>query len=81
MYHASDGLYFSRETSGDVTISQRLRRAEDGEEELVFLQRVDAGHWASAVLSMSAHGERPGDWTAWMEHHKGLDDIFEKNGR
>jgi hypothetical protein len=32
--------------------------------------------WASLVLSMSAFGERPNDWHAFMAYHQGEQDML-----
>ena len=32
--------------------------------------------WASLVLSMSAFGERPNDWHAFLAHHQGEQDML-----
>ena len=32
--------------------------------------------WASIVLSMTAYGEREGDWNTFMLHHTGQQDML-----
>jgi len=53
--------------------------AEFGREKgnIAFSETLDDGSWCSVVLSMSKFGERPGDWHAWMLHHKGDEDLLE----
>lgn len=71
MFHAADGLFFERLPNGNVRIEKR-----DGNGVTVFEQEVSDGIWCSAVLSMTAHSERPGDWVKFMAHHAGDHDIL-----
>jgi hypothetical protein len=76
-------LFIRRNEDGSVTVL----KTNDGKEPLTdvppedtnvaFAQTLDDGSWCSVVLSMSAFSERPGDWYAWMKHHKGEVDLLE----
>jgi hypothetical protein len=72
-FHYKDGIYFERLADGSVHIFRRLKDG-DPKQSLVT---VDPDGWASAVLSVSAYGERPGDWHAFVAHHKGHKDMLE----
>ena len=78
MFHVQDGLYFQRHDDHKVTIL----KTGDGKEpasdasNVVFTQTLEDGPWCSVVLGMSAFSERPGDWHAWMRHHKGTEDLL-----
>jgi hypothetical protein len=37
---------------------------------------ADAAGWVSAVLPVTAYGERPGDWQAFMNHQMGHKDML-----
>jgi hypothetical protein len=90
MFHDKDGLFFDRNHDGSVTIIKTTDGKEPsfptppdfppefGREEgnLAFSVTIDEGPWCSIVLSMSAFSERPGDWHAWMRHHKGEEDLL-----
>ena len=77
MFHAADSLYFQRDEKGNVTITKTDGNAPDEGGNVLFSQTIDAGIWASAVLSMTHFSERPGDWHAWMDHHNGKRYILE----
>ncbi len=76
IFHATDGLFFTRNNNGSVTITKTDGKSEVDGGTVFFKQSLDAGGWISAVLSMSAFGERPGDFYAWMRHHHGKEDIL-----
>ena len=69
-FHASEGVMFTRADNGDVVVYR------DEQEGRRVLLRCDAGIWVSAVLSLSAWGERPGDWQAMSAHHMGRMDVL-----
>jgi hypothetical protein len=76
MFHVSDGLYFIRKENGSVTIVQTTDGKEPVENNIKFRRNIDDGSWCSVVLSMTDFSERPGDWSAWMRHHKGKEDLL-----
>lgn len=76
MFHVSEGLYFRRNEDGGVTIVKTSDGMEPGDTNIAFIQTMDDGSWCSVVLSMSAFSERPGDWHAWLQHHKGEKDLL-----
>jgi len=69
-FHADDGLYFARLEDGSVRIV-KLNGQSVG-----FAVVVPPGIWASAVLTVSALGERPGDWQRFLDHHQGKTDLL-----
>lgn len=77
MFHTADGLYFDRDENGNVTVTKTDGKSPEDGGQVQFSQTIDAGIWASAVLSMTHFSERPGDWHAWMAHHNGTQDILE----
>ena len=76
MFHVKDGLFFKRNDDGSVTIIKTSDGREPTESNVSFSETLDDGSWCSVVLSMSSFGERPGDWHAWMRHHKGEEDLL-----
>lgn len=79
MFHVSDGLYFRRNEDASVTVlktSDGLPPNAPENDNVSFAATLDDGSWCSVVLSMSAFSERPGDWHAWMRHHKGEEDLL-----
>lgn len=76
MFHDKDGLFFKRNDDGSVTITKTSDGKEPSADNVIFTQVVDEGPWCSVVLSMTAFNERPGDWGAWMKHHKGEEDLL-----
>lgn len=76
MFHDKDGLFFKRNDNGSVTITKTLDGKEPTGKNIAFVQVVDEGPWCSVVLTMSAFNERPGDWHAYMKHHKGEEDLL-----
>ena len=62
---------FCREDNGDVTVTL----IDDAG--TAARQKIDVGCWISEVLNMTAFGERPGDWHAWLAHHMGTHDALE----
>lgn len=84
MFHATDNLYFERVADGAVRIIKTEGGRPPGSPEalgapegrIVFEQTVDDGTWGSIVLTMSAFGERGGDWQTFMQHHNGRVDIL-----
>lgn len=76
-FHSTDGLYFTRNDDGSVTITKTDDQpiAED-ESNVLFKQTLDAGSWVSAVLTMTHFNERSGDFDIWLRHHKGEEDIL-----
>lgn len=76
MFHVKDGLFFKRNDNGSVTIVKTADGKEPGESNVSFTETMDDGSWCSTVLTMSAFNERPGDWHAWMRHHKGEEDLL-----
>jgi hypothetical protein len=79
---AADGLYFRRNEDGSVTIL----KTSDGKEpndaapedtNVIFAQTIAEGPWISTLLNMTVFGERPGDWNAWLMHHRGEKDVIE----
>ena len=83
MFHVADGLYFRGNEDHSVTIFKTsdgqypLTDVAPEDSNIAFAQALDDGSWCSVVLSMSSFGERPGDWHAWMRHHKGEEDLLE----
>lgn len=75
-FHSKDGLFFTRQDDGSVTITKTDGKpvAEGGK--VLFEQTLDAGTWVSAVLTMSAFNERSGDFHIWKRHHTGEEDIL-----
>jgi hypothetical protein len=59
-------LAFERRTSGDVEVYVAG----------VLTAVIDAGIWASVVLTMTKFSERVNDWHRFMEHHQGTRDIL-----
>lgn len=76
MFHSSDGLFFQRNDDGAVTIIKTSDAKEPGPSNVMFTQTLNDGAWVSAVLTMTAFNERPGDWHAFMKHHNGTEDIL-----
>lgn len=76
MFHSNNGLFFTRNDDGSVTITKTDGKAVADGGNVIFEQTLDDGTWASTVLSMTAFSERPGDWHAFMRHHKGVEDIL-----
>lgn len=76
MFHVKDGLFFRRNDDHSVTIIKTTDGKEPAGLNVEFSETVDDGSWCSVVLSASAFGERPGDWHAWMRHHKGDEDLL-----
>lgn len=74
-YHSQDGLFFERLPNGYVRITKTIE-AKDGSP-ISFEQTLDDGTWCSAVLTMTVHNERGGDWGVWMAHHAGRLDALE----
>lgn len=65
--HITDGLFIDRTATGNV----RLYRANPPLD-----VTIADNHWASAVLSVTAFGERPNDWHKFMDHHHGRKDML-----
>jgi len=63
---------FTREPNGDVRVTIT---SPDGT--VVAAAVVNKHHWISDVLNATTHGERPGDYHAWLSHHDGEKDILE----
>lgn len=76
MFHVSDGLFFRRNSDGSVAIIETSDGKEPTADNIRFTHEILAGPWCSVVLTMSAFNERPGDWHAWMKHHKGEEDLL-----
>lgn len=76
MFHESNGVFFKRHDDGSVTITKTKDGKHPTENNIEFQHTIDDGPWCSVVLSMSAFSERPGDWQAWMKHHKGQEDLL-----
>ena len=76
MFHTSHGLYFTRNEDRSVTITKTDGRAVADGGKVLFEQTIDEGSWVSVVLSMTAWSERPGDWGAWLLHHRGAEDVL-----
>lgn len=76
MFHVKDGLFFKRNDDGSVTVTKTTDGRQPSEVNISFSETLDEGSWCSVVLSMSAFNERPGDWHAWMRHHKGDEDLL-----
>lgn len=76
MFHDRDGVFFTRNENGSVTIIKTSDGKEPADANVVFTNTMDEGPWCSIVLTMSAFNERPGDWHAWMKHHMGTEDML-----
>jgi hypothetical protein len=83
MFHYREGLFFKRNEDGSVTITKTTDGHEPRrwthlrpDDNIGFCVTIEEGGWCSAVLSMTAFSERPGDWHAWMRHHKGEEDLL-----
>lgn len=76
IFHSTDGLFFTRNDDGSVTMTKTDGKSVADGGNVLFEQRLDAGTWVSAVLAMSAFNERPGDFHAWLRHHKGEEDML-----
>jgi hypothetical protein len=70
-FHINNGVHVHRNEDGGVTLYREVPGRE-----LEVLVRMEAGVWCSAVLSVSAFGDRPGDWGAIMAHHQGRKDML-----
>lgn len=76
MFHVKDGLFFKRNDDRSVIVIKTNDGKEPTDHNVSFTVKVDEGIWCSLVLTMSAFSERPGDWHAWMRHHKGEEDLL-----
>ena len=76
MFHSKDGLFFARNDDGSVTITKTDGKAVADGGKVLFEQTLDDGTWCSAILSMTAFGERPGDWYPVMDHYHGRKDML-----
>lgn len=43
----------------------------------IAVRTLNAGDWVAAVVTMSAPGERPGDWSKFIDHHQGRKDVLQ----
>jgi hypothetical protein len=77
VFHSQDGLFFTRNDDGSVTLTKTDGKPKSEGGKVIFEQTVDAGTWVSIGLTMSAFNERPGDYHVWVRHHQGGEDILE----
>lgn len=54
-FHTQEGLYFSRNEDGSVTITKTETANTDSK--ILFQQTVDENTWCSVIASMSKDGE------------------------
>ena len=78
--HGGGRLYFGRQADGGVIVAIMADdRSPDDPSGRRFAEQLqmDAGSWASIVLCMTVHSERPNDWHAFMAHHLGKSDLLQ----
>lgn len=73
------GLFFTRLENGDVGVVLTCGKRPDEGGELRFDLVIEAGHWASHVLNLTAFGEQPGQWHKFMDQHQGRNDVLTKD--
>ncbi len=67
MFHSENGLFFSRNEDGSVTITKY--KDANPESEVEFTQTLPDGVWCSAVCCVSVKGEGDNRWYSAMDFH------------
>ena len=77
-YKVDDRIKFRRVTGegGPNEVGTVLVEVRDIEGHYAATFPIPPNLWASLVLTMSKHSERPNDWHAFMAHHQGKADLM-----
>ena len=76
-YTVTPHWHFGRAPDGAVVVAHTDGRAPDKGGIIERSEVMNAGTWASLVLTLSAFDERPNDWAAFMDHHQGRRDVLQ----